>query len=89
MLGTVLNVAADAVVGKERKEKAVTEIPTWLVDTFSDKNRLVDTARETVGDADHTPLVKLFAEVLRHFRSILEGASTMVKNAEPGEVEEL
>lgn len=65
MAGGFLNAGADITIGKERKERILTEAPTWLVDNVGDKNKILHSAKELVHNADEISLAELVGEVLR------------------------
>ncbi|KAH6854063.1 hypothetical protein B0I37DRAFT_360974 [Chaetomium sp. MPI-CAGE-AT-0009] len=85
MAGTGLDALANAAVGQDRKERGLTELPTWCVDKLSDKDMLVRSAEEIVRGAGDTPLAELFGEALRRVlnspRSILGATSGVLAAA--------
>src|SRR5690349_9532445 len=58
-IGQGTNVMADVLIGKERKERIVTEVPTWLVENISDKSKIIHSAKEIVEMASEEALRKL------------------------------
>ncbi|KAL2171519.1 hypothetical protein VTG60DRAFT_2687 [Thermothelomyces hinnuleus] len=88
-VGTAASVVADAIIGKERKERAVTAVPAWLVDKFADKDRIVQAASETVRDAADDSLVQLSVQVLQRWRPIQDGATDAIERAQDAEVESI
>ncbi|KAL2177798.1 uncharacterized protein P884DRAFT_277510 [Thermothelomyces heterothallicus CBS 202.75] len=88
-VGTAASVVADAIIGKERKERAVTALPAWLVDKFADKDRIVQAASETVRDAADDSLVQLSVQVLQRWRPIQDGAADAIERAQDDEVESI
>ncbi|KAH7489393.1 hypothetical protein FOMA001_g2245 [Fusarium oxysporum f. sp. matthiolae] len=89
LAGGALNAVADFTVGKERKERILTEVPTWCVETFGDQNKIVHSANEIIRNADDAPLAELVGEVLRRSPalidplSVLQAASKVISNILP------
>ncbi|KAK2132133.1 hypothetical protein NOF04DRAFT_1211427 [Fusarium oxysporum II5] len=83
LAGGALNTVADFTVGKERKERILTEVPTWCVETFGDQNKIVQSANEIIRNADDTPLAELVGEVLRRFPALIDTLSILPEIKRP------
>ncbi|KAJ9657256.1 hypothetical protein H2201_008237 [Coniosporium apollinis] len=62
--GQGANALADIAIGKERKERIVTEGPTWFLGNVSDKDKIISSAKEILQKAGRDSVRDLFAAVL-------------------------
>ncbi|KAH6663355.1 hypothetical protein B0J14DRAFT_630849 [Halenospora varia] len=87
--GQGANVMADVLIGKERKERIVTEVPTWLVENISDKSKIIHSAKEIVEMASEEALRKLVTAFSKRLPGLIAVISPMIQLPVTGQVDEV